>query len=115
MLGLIAQSGGFKPDRDAPATSALRGEASLFEYWSLRKKGDAFGEITSPMKLTSREQGLEPEEFLPLHEAKLTEAITRYIIGSDPFTAKENPDYPGYTDYDQLMRLEEWVFEGGEA
>lgn len=111
VLGLIARRGGFKPGRDAPEASAVKGEAGLFEYWSLRKKGDAFGEITSPMKLSSREQGLEPEEFLPLHEAKLTEAITRYITGTDPFTAKENPDYPGYTDYDQLMRLEEWVFD----
>ena len=113
MLGQLARRGGIKPDRDAPKTSALRTDASLNEYWSLRKKGDQFGEITSPMKLSSREQGLEPDEFLPLHEAKLAEAITRYITGSAPFTAKENPDYPGYTDYDQLMRLEEWVFDGG--
>jgi len=114
VLGLIARNGGFKPDRDAPDAIKMRGETSLFEYWSLRKKGDHFGEITSPMKLSSREQGLEPDEFLPLHEAKLAEAITRYITGSAPFTAKENPDYPGYTDYDQLMRLEEWVFDEGE-
>ncbi|MEM7688377.1 MAG: PD-(D/E)XK nuclease family protein [Pseudomonadota bacterium] len=114
VLGLIARHGGFKPDREAPDTARMRGEASLFEYWSLRKKGGQFGEISSPMKLSARESGLEPEEFLPLHEDKLGQAITRYIKGSVPFTAKENPDYPGYTDYDQLMRLEEWVFEAGE-
>ncbi|MDJ0977386.1 MAG: double-strand break repair protein AddB [Erythrobacter sp.] len=111
VLGLIARHGGFKPDRSAPEASAFRGEATAFEYWSLRKKDDHFGEISVPMKLSSRERGLEPEEFLPLHEAKLTEAITDYITGAKPFTAKENPDYPGYTDYDQLMRLEEWIFE----
>ena len=89
----------------------MRGEVSAFEYWSLRKVGDQFGEVNVPMKLSSREGGLEPEEFLPLHEKKLTEAITRFITGTDPFIAKENPDYPGYSDYDQLMRLEEWAFE----
>ncbi|MEO0698378.1 MAG: double-strand break repair protein AddB, partial [Pseudomonadota bacterium] len=111
VLGLIARNGGFRPDRAASEPQLLRGDASRFEYWSLRKKGETFGEISVPMKEEGGRSGLEPEEFLPLHEAKLTEAITRFINGSDPFTAKENPDYPGYTDYDQLMRLEEWVFE----
>ena len=115
MLGLIASHGGFRPDRTAQERATLQGEASAFEYWSLRKSGDQFGEINVPMKLSARESGLTPEEFLPLHEAKLAEAITRYITGNAPFTAKENPDYPGYTDYDQLMRLEEWVFEQGGA
>ncbi|MEM1197409.1 MAG: double-strand break repair protein AddB [Pseudomonadota bacterium] len=116
VLGLIASHGGFRPDRTAQERATLQGEASAFEYWSLRKSGDQFGEINVPMKLSARESGLTLEEFLPLHEAKLTEAITRYITGNAPFTAKENPDYPGYTDYDQLMRLEEWVFEqGGDA
>lgn len=112
VLGLIARHAGFKPDRKEPQAGALRGEASVFEYWSLGKNGEDFGAISSPMKLTSREKGLEPDEFLPLHEQKLTEAITRFITGSAPFTARENPDYPGYTEYDQLMRLEEWLFEG---
>ncbi|MEM6493309.1 MAG: double-strand break repair protein AddB [Pseudomonadota bacterium] len=110
VLGLIARYGDFRPTREASAEAALRGEVSAFEYWSLRKMGDAFGEISVPMKLGPRETGLEPHEFLPLHEAKLTEAIDRFILGAEPFTAKENPDYPGYSDYDQLMRLEEWVF-----
>ncbi len=121
VLGLIARHGGFRANREAPAETALRAQASVFEYWSLRKKGEEFGEISVPMKLSARETGLEPDEFLPLHEAKLTEAIERYILGTAPFVAKENPDYPGYSDYDQLMRLEEWVFsakpesEKGEA
>ena len=37
------------------------------------------------------------------------EAIAGWIFGDRPFTAKPNPDYPGYTDYDQLMRLDEWM------
>ncbi len=111
VLGLIARHGGYKRERDDPPESTIRGEASAFEYWSLRKAGDQFGEIMVPMKLVTRESGLEPDEFLPLHEAKLTEAITRFITGTAPFRAKENPDYPGYTDYDQLMRLAEWQYE----
>ena len=38
----------------------------------------------------------------------LREAIARWLLGSEPFTARLNPDLPGYSDYDQLMRLDEW-------
>jgi len=111
VLGLIARDGRFTPEGGDKLAKPIKGEARAFEYWSLRKKGDEFGEISKPMKLSSRESGVEPDEFLPLHEAKLTEAITRYIKGTEPFTAKENPNYPGYFEYDQLMRLEEWYFD----
>ena len=39
-------------------------------------------------------------------------------MGEEPFTARLNPDLPGYNDYDQLMRLDEWQGRGspeGEA
>ena len=52
---------------------------------------------------------MEPEEFLPRTREKLGLAIGKYIKGTDPFTARENPDYPAYDTYDQLMRLEEWL------
>ncbi len=29
--------------------------------------------------------------------------------GSEPFTARLNPDLPSYDEYDQLMRLDEWM------
>jgi ATP-dependent helicase/nuclease subunit B len=103
LLGLIAEAGGFAKDGVAAAP------ATGFEYWSFGKKDDGFGNRQSPMKLSTRETGLPPEEFLPHHRVKLAEAIARYIKGSEPFTARENPDYQGYTDYDQLMRLEEWL------
>ncbi|MEO0461609.1 MAG: double-strand break repair protein AddB [Pseudomonadota bacterium] len=112
VLGLIARHGRFKRDRHAPDAEAVRGETSRFEYWSLRKNGDQFGEISVPMRQDKERTGLEPDEFLPVHEAKLKKAITEYILGTRPFRAKENPAYPGYTDYDQLMRLEEWQFDG---
>ena len=31
-----------------------------------------------------------------------------WLTGNEPFTAKLNPAYAPYGDYDQLMRLEEW-------
>ncbi len=111
LLGLIARDGSFE-DGDR----MISGEAELFEYWSLgrSKKDGEFGYVERPLKETPRQSGLLPEDFLPAHEDFLAEAIDRFILGSDPFTAKENPDYPGYADYDQLMRLEEWIVQLSE-
>ncbi|MEL7319515.1 MAG: double-strand break repair protein AddB [Pseudomonadota bacterium] len=114
VLGLIARDGSFKPGKDASDALAMRGEASVFEFWSLAKNGDHFGKIVSPVRGEKERTGPKPERFLPLHDEKLTEAITRFIKGSEPFTARENPNYPGYTEYDQLMRLEEWQFDQGD-
>lgn len=100
LLGLIARDGDFE---------GLTGNATEFEYWSLaRNKEGSFGYVSDPVKRKPAQKGLETDEFLPEHERYLKEAIRRFIKGRAPFTAKENPDYPGYTDYDQLMRLEEW-------
>ena len=111
LLGLIAGAGGFAKD-GIPA-----GTASRFEYWSFGKKDDQLGKRQSPLKLSSREGGLTPEQFLPHHAEKLAEAIRDFIKGAKPFKARENPDYKGYTDYDQLMRLDEWFAAqtGGEG
>lgn len=105
LLGLIAARGRFTGKTGAVVT----GDATAFEYWSFGKKDEGFGKCESPMKLSSRQNGLTPEEFLPHHDAKLAYAIREYIKGRKPFTARKNPDYKGYTDYDQLMRLEEWL------
>jgi len=102
LLGLIAREGGF--ENDVPA-----GNATGFEYWSLGKRGGEFGFIDVPMKLGKAQKGLTPEDFLPEHERFLGEAIRKYLLGNAPFTAKENPDYEGYSDFDQLMRLQEWI------
>ncbi len=103
LLGLIAQAGGFAKE-GVPAAPA-----TAFEYWSFGKDDEGFGKRVSPMKVGKARTGLEPDKFLPHHTAKLSEAIRRYIKGREPFTARANPDYKGYTDYDQLMRLEEWI------
>jgi ATP-dependent helicase/nuclease subunit B len=111
LLGLIAREGSFAEDGTPP----IKGEATLFEFWSLHKNKGEYGERFVPMKLSARQSGLLPEEFLPVHEERLTHAVEKYILGTAPFLAKENPDYPGYTDYDQLMRLEEWKIRLSEA
>ncbi|MDG2004797.1 MAG: PD-(D/E)XK nuclease family protein [Novosphingobium sp.] len=103
LIGLIAQAGGFKN---------VAGEPGEFEYWSLskndkRRQETGFGYVTAPFK-TSRADGVVKEEFLERTAEYLDDALTRWILGSDPFTARLNPDLAVYNDYDQLMRLEEW-------
>ena len=103
LLGLIAEAGGFAK-AGVPA-----GAATEFLYWSFGKEDGEFGKRETPMKVGRATTGLLPEEFLPHHAAKLAQAIGAYIKGREPFRARENPDYKGYTDYDQLMRLDEWL------
>ena len=55
-----------------------------------------------------KKSGIPREDFLPETERYLNDAIDRWLLGDDPFTARLNPDLPVYTDYDQLMRLDEW-------
>lgn len=106
LLGLIARDGSFNDKSGA----MISGDASRFEYWSLAKKGGDFGYFDEPYVSSenNKRSGLELSEFLPEHEKFLNQAISQFIKGRKPFTAKLNPDYPGYADYDQLMRLEEW-------
>ena len=103
VLGLIAEAGGFLKAPGPPVA---------FEYWSLGKSDKSptgFGYIEIPLKVGNKRSGLPPEQLLPHTEAKLREAVRRYIEGAEPFRARENPDYPTYDTYDQLMRLAEWL------
>ena len=92
LLGLIARAGGF------PEVS---GEPEAHEYWSLTKDRDRFGKRVCPDKG-------DPAAFLAHAEAHFRHAAARWLTGDEPFTAKLNPAYAPYGDYDQLMRLEEW-------
>ena len=47
-------------------------------------------------------------DFLDHAYSNFAEAASRWLTGSDAFTAKLNPAFAPYGDYDQLMRLEEW-------
>jgi len=103
-LGLMARAGAFD--------GLERGEASVFEYWSLAKsdKSDTgFGYIATPIKVPSKRSGIEQEEFLPQSRKFLLEALDEWIFGDAPFTARLNPNAPVFATYDQLMRLDEWM------
>lgn len=102
LIGLMARDGAF---------AGVAGEPTRFEYWSLRKNGKSptgFGEASEPIPEGRRTSGIPREEFLSETERFLGDAIDRWIKGSEPFVARLNPAYPGYADYDQLMRLDEW-------
>lgn len=106
LLGLIGEVGQF--ERDGTVVS---GTPTRFEYWSLGKpqKGDGFGYVQTPMKEGNARTGLEPDDYMNFHADRLDQAIRLFIHGRKPFIARENPDYKGYNEYDQLMRLEEWL------
>lgn len=106
LVALIAERGGFE---------GLGGKVHGFEYWSLQKKGDVFGYCEEPVPEGRKKTGLPRETFVAETLRFLSEAIDKWILGTDPFTARPNPDLPGYTDYDQLMRLEEWQGRGDTA
>lgn len=104
LVGLIAQGGGIK---------GVSGKPTRFEYWSLaRNRERDFGFMEEPVLEGRRKSGIPREEFLDRTRDYLEEAIARWIMGRDPFTARLNPDLPGYSDYDQLMRLDEWQGRG---
>ena len=93
LLGLIAEAGGFE---------GISGRSRAHEYWSLSKYGDQFGRCVRPDKK------MGPDEFLDHARRNFIEAAHKWLTGDGEFTAKLNPAYAPYGDYDQLMRLEEW-------
>jgi ATP-dependent helicase/nuclease subunit B len=109
LIALIATQGGF---------ADITGEAQRFEYWSLAKKQgqDQFGYWNEPVLEDRKKSGIPRDEFIGRTALFLDDALDRWILGSEPFTARLNPDLPSYADYDQLMRLDEWITQlGGTA
>jgi ATP-dependent helicase/nuclease subunit B len=109
-LGLIAQNGQFE---DRKRNLTVTGTPTRFEYWSLAKQPrseNQFGYVFEPVLEGRRKSGIPREEFLSETARYLKDAIDRWIKGSEPFTARLNPDLGTYADYDQLMRLEEWFW-----
>ncbi|BAK66139.1 double-strand break repair protein AddB [Sphingobium sp. SYK-6] len=110
LLGLIAREGGFEE-----AAGVVRGTpVSAFEYWKLGKSAKgAFGykrPLTDPRGTHRR---IVTDAFLPMVERFFDEAAARWLTGGEPFTARPHSDAPVFTDYDQLMRLDEWFGRGG--
>ncbi len=99
-LGLMAEQGAFK---------GTQGHPTAFEYWSLGKKGSDFGYMTTPLKIGKATGGVEPDQFLSEARRFLDEALDKWILGDEGFTARLNPDATVYASYDQLMRLDEWI------
>jgi ATP-dependent helicase/nuclease subunit B len=93
LLGLIGRAGGF---------DGVTGDPTAFEYWSLARYRGKFGRLMRPDK------DMPPGDFLDHAYRNFAEAVRDYLTGTEPFTAKLNPAYAPYGDYDQLMRLEEW-------
>lgn len=103
LVGLIAGASGFKD---------IEGDAEKFEYWSLAKskaKDGGMGYVVEPILEGRKKSGVPREDFLPVTREYLDDALDRWILGSEPFTARLNPELGSYADYDQLMRLDEWI------
>lgn len=99
LLGLIAERGGF---------AGISGKASCFEYWSLARKGGEFGYVATPVDAAGKYGRMLPDEFVPVAAENFTETARAYLTGNAPFTAKLHPEYAPYSEYDQLMRRDEW-------
>jgi ATP-dependent helicase/nuclease subunit B len=81
-----------------------------FEYWKLGKDGTT-GRFGSRRPLTDpagAKQRIPTGRFLPMVEGFFDEAAARWLTGEDAFEARPHSDAPVFTDYDQLMRLDEW-------
>ncbi|MBH0113739.1 PD-(D/E)XK nuclease family protein [Novosphingobium sp. YJ-S2-02] len=104
LIGLIVEAGGFE---------GITGAASGFEYWSMAKKKSGaegtFGFVEEPIPEGRKKSGIAREDFLPETRRYLDDALDNWILGNEPFTARLNPELGSYADYDQLMRLDEWI------
>ena len=106
LIGLIVADNG---------VSGVSGVPRRFEYWSLSRKGEDFGWCDEPILEGRKQRGIPRDEFLGVTRDYLHDALDRWILGSDPFTARLNPNLAGYSDYDQVMRLDEWLGRGGKS
>ena len=101
LIGLMAEGGAFE---------GVEGRAACFEYWSLARdqKTDGFGCIVSPVDPSGARGRIRTEDFVETAARNLEAALNRWLLGSEPFTAKLYPEHAPFGDYDQLMRLDEW-------
>ncbi len=110
LIGLMARAGAF---------SGVAGTPDKFEYWSLqkdKKSSTGFGSIgEAVVDKEGKSKALLREDFLAKTEEFLDDAIARWIKGDEEFKARLNPDFPTYDDYDQLMRLDEWLARGEDG
>ena len=106
LLGLIAREGRF----ESLGGGAMAGG---FEYWSLgRNKEDGFGYIASLVDPAGKHGRIVTETFVDMVAGQFADVAERYLTGMAPFAARPHPDAPVFTDYDHLMRLDEWFGRG---
>ena len=99
LLGLIAEYGGY---------DGIKGTATAFEYWSLGRKGDGFGYVTTPVDPEGKRDRIPTADFTQTAAHHFAEAAREWLTGDAPFEAKLHPEFAPYAEYDQLMRLDEW-------
>jgi ATP-dependent helicase/nuclease subunit B len=108
LLGLIAREGGFKKVEKGT-------RASGFEYWSLGRNSDGgFGKIASPVDPNGTRGRIPTDQFVDLVASQFVDVAATYLTGTAPFAARPHPDAPVFTDYDHLMRLDEWFGKGND-
>ncbi len=98
LMGLMAENKGF---------NGVNGVASTFEYWLLSRDTTtkAFGKIRQAL---GKSKTLDPADLTSAAYDHFSEAAARWLTGDAPFIAKAHPEYMPYSDYDHLMRYEEW-------
>jgi ATP-dependent helicase/nuclease subunit B len=99
LLGAIAEEGGF---------AGIDGRATAFEYWSLARKGDAFGAVSTPADPAGKGGRIPTGDFVAAARDSFTAAAARWLTGDEAFVAKLHPEFAPYAEYDQLMRRDEW-------
>ncbi len=103
LLGYLVEAGGFETVEGAPA---------IFEYWSqARGKGSGYGAVTSPTEGCGKHKS-DPETFAADMFALFEHAIDKWLLGDAPFTAKLHPEL-SFSEYDHLMRYDEWQGRDG--
>lgn len=99
LVGLMAERGVIRN---------VSGQAMRFEYWSLAKDKGSFGHIAVANSTKASDNKKAAEDFVAFVTEQAKDALSKWILGDEPFTAKLHPEYSDYADYDQLMRRQEW-------
>ncbi|WP_447764844.1 double-strand break repair protein AddB [Sphingopyxis panaciterrae] len=101
LLGLIAREGGMRDIAAAPV--------GALEYWSLRPDRRAGGAGKISNSYGSRSDLKSAEAAIDHAGDALAELAALYVFGEAPFGPGEAASY---SDYDQLMRRDEWFGRG---
>lgn len=102
LIGWLAEEGAF---------AGISGRAGRFQYWQLSGGRKDAGKVSDPRTFNGKmvDDLADLSAFCIGH---LQVAVGDYLLGERPFTAKLNPQFALYSDYDQLARVEEWLGRG---